>query len=82
MSPVMSVPSRLLRWAVLESAARRVASLPPAPPPEAAASTVEVRGVGSSEVNMEARRDCREDSGVASKLEDDYSCCWPGRSAP
>ena len=42
----------------------------------------QVRGVRSSEVNMEARRDCREDSGVASKLEDDYSCCWPGRSAP
>ena len=33
-------------------------------------------GVRNSEVNMEARRDCREDSGVASKLEDDYSCCW------
>ena len=42
----------------------------------------QVRGVRSSEVNMEARRDCHEDSRVASKLEDDYSCCWPGRSAP
>ena len=72
MSPVMSVPSRLLRWAVLVSAARRLASLPPAPPPEAAASTVGVSAEGSSEVNMEARRDCREDSGVASKLEDNY----------
>ena len=72
MSPVMSVPSRLLRWTVLESAARRLASLPPAPPPEAAASTVGVSAEGSSEVNMEARRDCREDSGVASKLEDNY----------
>ena len=72
MSPVMSVPSRLLRWAVLVSAARRLASLPPAPPPEAAASTVGVSAEGSSEVNMEARRDCREDSGVASKLENNY----------